>query len=905
MRIIVSILFIVTTTHLVAQVSSVNQKSLNAYSAYANRSGEEVSDIVGTIFKQYEILVSKYPDRARYTCPFQMDDYFLTTVTTQSKNSAAITAQIKSAFESLRSAEKKVDEKCKALDTYYKLEDYKRDNYQQARILIEELKPIVVTYRQSYSALQSELENGYKTIRGTASTSYSSTDQRLLAIISKERAFLDNWKLNFHISNYSGWSAKKLQQSITQSASLLEELSAQKPSLEYPASSMWEHFKEVYGEYIDVKRRALDEHNYEATKDDKHNNEVYLNLINYFNGTLVADYNTFLQFSERDGYYGLTTLKYVPAFDIIKEAQSTAVEVKPFTDLPSDPVNVPNQKTAISTKTFNALSEYIEFINETWHQTRSLQSTLTSFNSTAAHFKTLESFEKRQPMYLDYSKFQVPYSYFQKVIAASKSLPPPVAKSLNTQAEVLMNVLKEMDALGASLDVEVKERRYEKDRLARVYQILERENELFLIWDEKKEQLYKDVRQVYDSYLPTNAGSSWQKSGQALRELTDLNHDALFQAKKYYRGDSSIRVNTEKIELTLREVISKEFDNMQGIQKLGRYNVNCPYSPYEDVPATSRQLAEHFQKLAPRKTSNSRYNDPYYNMVYLYNDIVDDYNKFCELSTTVPHLKTVFQPEAFKVQYPDPAKEKKISTTPQVQTQTTSLNKENTTNSNPPTDKPQTGSTAKAIHTRDTIYIEKRDTIYIRESNEALRSMEGYATNNMVLLLDVSGSMNQPEKLPLLKESMLRMLDMMRQEDQVSIIGFAAKPRVLLKPTSFKEEEKIKKAVGDLSSSGKTDGRAAIKMAYKVANDNYVRGGNNRIILATDGEFVIDEQTKKLIEEFSGQDIFLSVFNFGKSMGASKTLEDLAKIGKGNYEAISKENVDVKLIKEAKAKKRR
>lgn len=906
MRIIVSILLILTATEIVAQVTSANQKSLNAYSAYANRSGEEVTDVIETMFKQYDVLIGKYPDRARYTCPFQMDDYFLTTVNTQSKNTAVINSQITTAFENFRSAEKKVDEKCKSLDTYYKLEDYKRDHYQQARQIIEELKPLVQEYRKNHIALQTELENAYKKMRGTPTNAYPASDQHLREIVAYERKFLETFKLNFHESNYSGWSSEKLQQSISESVRQLETLRTQKPALKYPASSMWEHFKEVYAEYIDVKRRALDEHTYDASKTDKHNNDVYLNLINYFNGTLVADYNTFVQFSERDGFYGLATFKYVPGFDIIKQNEQVRVEVKPFVDLPFDPVKVVNQKTAISKNTFSALSEYIEFINETWRQTRSLQSTLTSFNSSASYFKTLESFEKRQPMHLDYSKFQVPYSYFQKVTEAGKALPPQISKSLNTQAEVIMNILKEMDNLGASLDIEVKERKYEKDRLAKVYQILEREAELFTIWDDKKERLYKDVRLVYDSYLPTNPGSSWQKSGQAIRALSDLDHDALFEAKKFYRGDSTIKINTEKIESTLRDVIAKEFDNMQGIQKLGRYNGNCPYSPYEDVPTTSRQLVEHFQKLAPRKPSNSRYNDPYYSMVYLYNDIVDDYNKFCDLSTSVPHLKTVFQPEAFKVSYPDPAKEKKAVPSQQPQTETATVNNDPPIDVAKPNGQPAANiETNSSKHTRDTIYIEKRDTIYIREPNDELRSMEGYATNNMVLLLDISGSMNQPEKLPLLKESMMRMLEMMRQEDRVSIIGFSGKPKVLLKATSFKEAEKIKKAVSDLSSSGKTDGRAAIKVAYKVANENYIRGGNNRIILATDGEFVMDDDTKKLIEEFSGQDIFLSVFNFGKGMGSSQTLENLAALGKGNYEAISKENVDVKLIREAKGKRKK
>lgn len=889
-----------------AQNSSANQKVLPAYTAYANRVSEEVTDVVRTAFSQYEVLAGKYPDRARYTCPFQMDEYFLNTINTQTKTSGS--PDLTNAFQKLRSAEKLLDEKCKALDTYYKLEDYKHDNYQQAKQLIADLQPLVTDFRIKYYELQTVLESIYaKASASGQAPAYSTTRDALHKILEEERKFLDSWRLNFHASTYSGWNEDLLRGSIANSAKQLDKLKAQKPALKYPASSMWENFKEVYAEYIDAKRRALDEHNYEASKNDKHSNEVYLDLINYFNGTLVADYNTFLQFSERDGYYGLATLKYIPRFEIIKAQASVNIDVNPYIDLTFEPIKLTAQKSAIPKPIFSALSEYIDFINETYHQTSSLQSTLASFNSSASYFKTLESYEKRQPMFLDYSKFQVPHSYFQKVVTASTALPPTVAASLNTQAEVLMNVLKEMDALGASLDLEVKERRYEKDRLDNVYKILEREATLLKIWDDKKEKLYNDVRAIYESYLPTNPGTSWQKSGKILRDLADLDRNALFEAKKFYNGDSTIKINTEKIETSLRDALAKEYDNLQGIQKLGRYNGNCPYSPYEDVPATSRQLVEHFQKLAPRKPGNSRYNDPYYSIVYLYNDVVDDYNKFCELSPTVPHLKTVFQPEAFQVKYPDPEREKKQSLPAGDQKSARPRDTKPADDSKPgtPASTQFNTATATAGHTRDTIYIERRDTIYIREATAELRSMEGYATNNMVLLLDISGSMNQPEKLPLLKDSMLRMLDMMRQEDQVSIIGFSGKPKVLLKPTSFKEEGKIKKAVNDLTSSGKTDGRTAIKMAYSVADGNYIRGGNNRIILATDGEFAMDEQTQKLIKEFSGKDIFLTVFNFGKGTGASKTLENLAKLGKGNYEAISRENVDVKLINEAKAKRKR
>jgi Ca-activated chloride channel family protein len=165
--------------------------------------------------------------------------------------------------------------------------------------------------------------------------------------------------------------------------------------------------------------------------------------------------------------------------------------------------------------------------------------------------------------------------------------------------------------------------------------------------------------------------------------------------------------------------------------------------------------------------------------------------------------------------------------------------------------------------------------------------------------------MNSPEKLPLLKESVLNMLSMMREEDRVSIIAFSGKPKTLLESASFKNESKIKKAISDLKSSGKTDGNAGLKLAYEVADENYIRGGNNRIILATDGQFATSEETLALIQKFSKEDIFLTIFNFGKGAGASKELENLAAMGKGNYSYISKENVEVKLIREAKAKKKK
>jgi len=905
MRTLSFILLLLSFSAFSQTITSTQQKALNSYVEYANQSAQEVSAVVKRIVEYYPTIHRKSSwGVPRYTCPVQMEEYYLTQVGTLSKSlSAAYSTSLNTHLKALRAAAEKIDINCKALDTYHKLEDYKQDNFAKAELLISELQGLLRDYKTKQVALQAELEAVFKKLNVSApDNAYRKADGMLRAQVTHERALLDSWTFNLKEEVHTGWPVDKLEQSILDTDNQLATLKKFKPVLQYPASSMWPSFLENLTSVLEVKRSGLDGYNFEAKKSDGYSNEVYLSLINYFNGTLVADYNTFIQFAERDNYRGLKFINYFPLFEIRAQVEVVRVDVQPFKDIPRSPVAIETQKTAVTKTTYSALLNYVDFINETWRQVTRMQSTLTSFNSSASYYKTLESYDRVGGMSFEYKDFNLPLSAYQKVVADSKVLTPTVSKTLNEQAEVLLNILKEMNDLGASLEINVAEKQYEKDRLKRVYEILERQKVLFELWDQKKELLYRDVRKVFDAYPPASPASSWYISGMALRNLTDLGHAAVLQAKAYFRGDLSVSVSTEKIDQTLREVIAKEYDNMKGIEKIGRYNGLCPYNPYEDLPESSKSLSEALNKMKTSK-GTSRYEHPYYRIQYHYNDIVDDYNKFCELSKDVLLLKTIKEPELFKVEYPKP---KTSAATPSSETSILAASVAVTT---PPATQTQTPAPRADKQTttvqHDTIYIERRDTVYLTEPGENLRSMEGYATNNMILLLDVSGSMNTPEKLPLLKKSVLDMLSMMRSEDEVSIVAFSGKPKVLLEGSSFKEESKIKKAIDDLKPSGKTDGNAAVKLAYKVADENYVRGGNNRIILATDGEFVLNDETRQLIEKFSKEDIFLTIFNFGKGAGASKALQNLATLGKGNYEYISKENVEVKLIREAKAKKKK
>ena len=114
---------------------------------------------------------------------------------------------------------------------------------------------------------------------------------------------------------------------------------------------------------------------------------------------------------------------------------------------------------------------------------------------------------------------------------------------------------------------------------------------------------------------------------------------------------------------------------------------------------------------------------------------------------------------------------------------------------------------------------------------------EDQVASNLVFLLDVSGSMNSPKKLPLLKRSFKLLVEQLNAEDRIAIVVYAGSSGLVLPATPGSEKEKIVKALDQLQAGGSTAGGAGIKQAYKVAKDNFIKDGNNRVILATDGDF--------------------------------------------------------------------
>lgn len=162
--------------------------------------------------------------------------------------------------------------------------------------------------------------------------------------------------------------------------------------------------------------------------------------------------------------------------------------------------------------------------------------------------------------------------------------------------------------------------------------------------------------------------------------------------------------------------------------------------------------------------------------------------------------------------------------------------------------------------------------------------------SNLTFLIDVSGSMSSQNKLPLLKQAFKLLVNQLREQDKVSIVVYSGSAGLVLKPTSGKQKEKIMNALDNLKSGGSTAGGAGIQLAYKLAEENYNAKGNNRVILATDGDFNVgassDTDMEALIEEKRKSGIFLSVLGFGYGNYKDSKLEILADKGNGNHAYI-------------------
>lgn len=171
---------------------------------------------------------------------------------------------------------------------------------------------------------------------------------------------------------------------------------------------------------------------------------------------------------------------------------------------------------------------------------------------------------------------------------------------------------------------------------------------------------------------------------------------------------------------------------------------------------------------------------------------------------------------------------------------------------------------------------------------------------NLVFLIDVSGSMDESNKLPLVKSSLKLLTEQLRENDKVAIVVYAGNAGLVLPSTPGTNKSRIRQAIDELEAGGSTAGGEGIQLAYNIARQNFIANGNNRIILATDGDFNVgpssDDDLVRLIEQERKSGVFLSVLGFGMGNYKDSKMQQLADKGNGNHSYIDNLNEAKKVL---------
>ncbi|MEZ4828179.1 MAG: VWA domain-containing protein [Bacteroidia bacterium] len=518
-------------------------------------------------------------------------------------------------------------------------------------------------------------------------------------------------------------------------------------------------------------------------------------------------------------------------------------------------------------KKHDALNRYIDFTNESIHILWEIHHRLESFNADANKFVASGGSSSLKFQISDIINHYEYFGVLKGVCAKAYGVTDPEVNikslyeitsrdnaaipetsliSLNRKRDDLMYLVIELISICDTLESFSREQKFYKDpSLQKVFRMLNRASLIYYDFQGVKDQL---------SYVVSEASSPLPAELQDLVRIMQYSRQIMLAAKVEDR--TSIQKHISLLESAIVKTESSRETYKEGLRKLDLYydKENMGYTHMIDYARQIIRRANEYLDPGNNSVSYTSYSHAYYQynerLLSLFNHhkygIIAYYNRFVGFANR-SLVKQVEETPLFHVILPTPPQLADIS------------------------EKSGLASPSPS-------------------SDEEEPTLEGAASNNMIFLLDVSASMAKPEKLPLLKSSMEYILELMRPEDQIAIVTYSGNASIVLNATSAANKTTILQAIRDLRSGGETNIKKGMRQAYKVAENHFIPGGNNRIILASDGAFELTSATSRMVADMALQDIQLSVFLLGKN-DAPRTeaqLEALASLGGGTYTHVTR-----------------
>ncbi|MBN2890628.1 MAG: VWA domain-containing protein [Bacteroidales bacterium] len=526
-------------------------------------------------------------------------------------------------------------------------------------------------------------------------------------------------------------------------------------------------------------------------------------------------------------------------------------------------LNIQAQNLTAHKAVVAGLNNYMEFIHQSTHTLYLMQNDLQSFNQDLLH-KLLHpnsslTFDKRDYLNDHLYYFLTPPEIYDISVNTLLPISSVEKDSLNKQLYRLKFLIEMLDITIGFIDTYVKDSLYLTDSsFSKAFSYLNASVLYFDNYLSAWKNMVNLIERIAAKYEVVDLQNPYIKTSVAMDSLFDVVY--LISDAARIGDTNSVRLFLPLLENQIDKLEGKAEFYLNGATSYGRSNGKDPFNRYDNIIFDAKaELAHTKSFLKPTLYPNYSekiygkdyyfYNQKFINkfnrhglgMAYEYNSFADNSNHFV--------LKKAQIPQTFKVLFPpEPIQ--------QVVTQT------NTDTLQP-------------------------------------YSLAGAPANNLVFLLDVSNSMSHPLKLPLLKDAIKFLISQMRDYDYVTIVTYSGDAQIVVDNISAHYVDSLNFVIDNLKSSGTTNLYKGVKLAYKSANNNYISSGNNRIILATDGDVKINSKIKRISRNNSDK-IILSVFYFSQYDNNFDKLSALSKIGKGNCVKITEDNIKTIIINEAK-----